>query len=321
MAKASPRTAPPEGNREKIRSSRFHIPTRTQACQWLTSKGASLASMACPSFLKIVDVEYDDPRTGQRVYERRVQEVPWEDLSNVRTRELALVTRRAPSPEFRGYEDRYSQRPREEEFALQRVDRSRRTDEGLIPYRRDDRYDRPAPRRAPAAYDDTDSESSYERRRRHRRREDRDRQRDDRSDAGSSRRGGAKEEQQEGGPRLWYSGKHRKDANILERTFDSSYDGLIAAAAGAALGAITARSFDKHQGDGTDSKQKKVLRLVGGALAGAAVLNAGENAYRIYTEEEEEKKEKKEEKKKEREHGFMQEKDVFEGAGEALQFV
>ncbi|GAB7360702.1 hypothetical protein MBLNU230_g0579t1 [Neophaeotheca triangularis] len=43
--------------------------------------------------------------------------------------------------------------------------------------------------------------------------------------------------------RCWYSLKPRREAGWIERNFDSSYDGVIAAAAGGAMGAITARGF------------------------------------------------------------------------------
>ncbi|TKA60642.1 hypothetical protein B0A55_12249 [Friedmanniomyces simplex] len=282
---------------------------------------------------QVVDVEYRDSRTGERVYERKVQEVPWEELSSVRNRELALVRRESPpEPESRRYEERSPPRRGEEEYALQRVQRSRYRDDEVVPYRRDERDDRRAPRRGGgAAYDDaddSDSESSHERRRRHKRREGRRDRSEAHGDSGRSRRGDTKDHQQQqnddGGGKLWYSMKDRRDGNFLERNFDSSYDGLIAAAAGAALGAITARSLDKHQGDGSDTKKQKVLKMVGGAVAGAAVLNVGENWYRVYTEEKEERKEEKEqraERQKERENGFKSNGEVMGEGIEALQYV
>lgn len=93
--------------------------------------------------------------------------------------------------------------------------------------------------------------------------------------------------------------KSRKDGNILERTFDSSYDGLFAAAAGAAIGAMTARHFrekipgcsnlenphGKSSLDPKEEKMKKRLALVGGAVVGAAGFNAAENRFRVFTED------------------------------------
>ncbi|KAI7554207.1 hypothetical protein KC343_g5427, partial [Hortaea werneckii] len=43
---------------------------------------------------QIVDVTYDDPRTGERIKETRVQEVPYEEVNDVRNRELAVVPER-----------------------------------------------------------------------------------------------------------------------------------------------------------------------------------------------------------------------------------
>ena len=119
--------------------------------------------------------------------------------------------------------------------------------------------------------------------------------------------------------------KNRREGNLLERNFDSSYDGLIAAAAGAALGAITARNLDKDQFEdaSAESKRTKILKMVGGAVAGAAVLNVGENWYRVYTEEKEERKEEKEKvgTRRERENGFKSNGEMLGEGFESLQYV
>ncbi|KAK0302600.1 hypothetical protein LTR01_008670 [Friedmanniomyces endolithicus] len=304
---------------------------------------------------KVVDVEYRDSRTGNRVYERRVQEIPWEEISTVRNRELALVRRRdsSPEPETKRYEERSPPRRREEEVASQRSQRdphrqieeeytsqwgqrSRNgNDDEVVPYRRDDRYDRRAPRRDDRAARDQDDnnnnsegESSRSRQRRPRRREGRARS-EDRSQTGRKRRGGGekekKNEQQDDNAKLWYSMKNRREGNLLERNFDSSYDGLIAAATGAALGAITARNLDKDQFEdaSVESKRTKILKMVGGAVAGAAVLNVGENWYRVYTEEKEERKEEKEKEgtRRERENGFKSNGEMLGEGFESLQYV
>ncbi|KAK0363549.1 hypothetical protein LTR91_022420 [Friedmanniomyces endolithicus] len=307
---------------------------------------------------QVVDVEYRDARTGNRVYERRVQEVPWEEITNVRNRELALVRRRdsSPEPESRRYEERSPPRRREEESTSQRDQRSpprRREDEytsqrgqrsrngnddEVVPYRREDRYDRRAPRRDDRAardQDDTnnnnsDGESSHSRQRRPRRREGGRARSEDRSQTGRNRRGGGDKEkknneQQDDNGKLWYSMKNRREGNLLERNFDSSYDGLIAAAAGAALGAITARNLDKDQFEdaSVEGKRTKILKMVGGAVAGAAVLNVGENWYRVYTEEKEERKEEKEKEgtRRERENGFKSNGEMLGEGFESLQYV
>ncbi|KAK1069346.1 hypothetical protein LTR74_004912 [Friedmanniomyces endolithicus] len=291
---------------------------------------------------QVVDVEYRDARTGNRVYERRVQEVPWEEISNVRNRELALVRRRdsSPEPETRRYEERSPPRRREEEstsqqdqrspprrreeeYTSQRGQRSRiGNDDEVVPYRREDRYDRRAPRRDDGGARDqddnndnnSDGQSARSRQRRPRQREGGRARSEDRSQTGRNRRGGGekekKNEQQDDNGKLWYSMKNRREGNLLERNFDSSYDGLIAAAAGAALGAITARNLDKDQFEdaSVEGKRTKILKM---------------NWYRVYTEEKEERKEVKEKEgtRRERENGFKSNGEMLGEGFESLQYV
>lgn len=215
-----------------------------------------------------------------------MQEIPYEELENVRNRELALVraprddqsrTRNNPDDDNayavrrRDAQDnnvdhyvRRTVRERlpEDGYGVSRRSYDTRRDGNVVPYTRSNdgrRRDH-----------DSDSDSSRERRRRRRDRRAR------------SERPKPKQEDDEG--RLWYSGEKRCDANFMERHFDSSYDGLLAAAAGAAIGAITARRFA--------GEEKRGWKTVGGAVAGAAAVNLAENHWRIYTEEKEEKKEK-----------------------------
>ncbi|KAF2219523.1 hypothetical protein BDZ85DRAFT_268596 [Elsinoe ampelina] len=91
--------------------------------------------------------------------------------------------------------------------------------------------------------------------------------------------------------RCWYSEKDRKDADFLEKHFDSSYDGIIAAAAGAAIGAMTANRF---------SKERKKRNVAASAVAGAVAFNFAENHYRVFTEDEEYYKNKVKTKVKEK---------------------
>lgn len=269
----------------------------------------------------VVEVEYTDERTGQRIRERKVQEVPWEQVDRIRNRELALVRRDSspsPPPRYGRDDDRFEPRRGQEDYTVRRVERQRRSEEDLVPYRRNDDYDdrgERRPRQAAASRydDDSDSESSRERRHRRRRRDDRRRTR---SEVDNQQR----DDNDDNRSRLWYSGRYREDGNFFEKNFDSSYDGLIAAAAGAALGAITVRHIAaaqeeedpaKWNADETkEGKQKKLLKMVGGAALGAAAFNAGENWFRIYTEDREERKEgkskeKRDGKRREQENGFM----------------
>ncbi|TKA22063.1 hypothetical protein B0A50_08443 [Salinomyces thailandicus] len=230
----------------------------------------------------VVDVTYDDPRTGERIRERRIQEIPYEDLDNVRNQELALVSER-DADRYRK-EDRRQSDDEQIYYDVRRTTRQRNPSGSVPPLRRyyeDPRYyrsSRPSSdydqreyqrqRRNRSRYDNDDYESSRER-------DHRRRNRRARSDRGARDEGGSQE-------RLWYSGKERKDANIIEKTFDSSYDGIIAGVAGAAIGALTARHFaeeDKH----------KKWKTLGAAVAGGAAANAAENRYRMYTEERERK--------------------------------
>ena len=89
---------------------------------------------------------------------------------------------------------------------------------------------------------------------------------------------------------LWYSCKSRKDASFFEKYFDSSYDGIFAAAAGAAIGAMGVRRMTLKHGVSEEESRahenqvKNRWKTAAGAVAGAAAFNAGENWFRVYTE-------------------------------------
>lgn len=238
---------------------------------------------------QVVDITYDDPRTGERIRERKVQEVPWEEIQEIRGQELARFeprTARAPAVRRddrdyynggRAYDDFYASRP------LPR-DRLAPPADDRYGYRYDRRStDRPRGRRGDEYTDrrrrDVSSSSSSRSSSRSRRR--RRRHRRAKSEQGSSRepQDDAGEEDDEG--RLWYSGKPRREGNWRERHFDSSYDGLLAAAAGAAIGGITARSFA--------GPERKGWKIAGSAVAGATAFNLAENRFRVWTEERQEK--------------------------------
>lgn len=223
---------------------------------------------------QIVDVTYDDPRTGERVRERRIQEVPPDELEEIRDRELESRPRSysrgldgdQPSRDHQGYQSERDGRI----YSFRRtVQRGSARDIALRRSRSHDR--RVARHRHPKGgqEDETDSDSSLERERRagkrHQSRSRRSKFRDDDGDERSS-----------------YSTKRHHDGNILERNFDSSYDGIIAGVAGAAVGAMTARHFA-----GRENRNWKVL---GGAVAGAAATNAAENWYRVRSEERRERR-------------------------------
>lgn len=228
-------------------------------------------------------------RSNDRVVERErryVREIPYEEIDDIRNRELAPF--RAPyAPAQLERRDGYDRSYDGDYYDSRQIAR-RNT---LAPPIVEPRYERGGPSRSSDARDrrrdysppqrerqrreyysdDSDSESSRERRRRRRHRRAR-------SEAP------ANDDDDDGG-RLWYSMKNRKDGNWLEKSFDSSYDGLLAAAAGAAIGAVTAKHFA-----GEENRKWKTL---GSAVAGAAAFNGLENQYRVYTEVKQEKREKK----------------------------
>lgn len=271
---------------------------------------------------QVVDVSYDDHRTGERVWERKVQQVPYDEIEEIRGQELALFRPSNARPraerrderdyrDGRAYDDFYASRPRPRDRLAPPIDEryddryARRGADRQVARRRDDQRDR----RRKDDYSDSDSESSRERR--HRRRHRRAK-----SEQPSKDREQENNNNEDDGGVLWYSGKPRNQGNFRERHFDSSYDGIIAAVAGAAIGGITARSFG---GD-----EKKGWKIAGGALVGAAAFNSAENHYRVYTEEREEKEQERERQGKPRKKDPNEEGQFagpLELGGEALQVI
>ena len=185
---------------------------------------------------KVVDVTYDDDyRTDAKKRDRRVQEVPWDQIDDIRSRELALF--RAPSPQRRDdmvvarRDDRDDNDgdDNDQYFMRRTVTRERFADNDarLAPPRRRQRP-RSSRRRTPSP-SSSSSESSRERRRR------RTRHRRTASAREPSPADSADEHI------LFWSHKKRCEGNVVERNLDPSYDGIIAGIAGAAIGGITAR--------------------------------------------------------------------------------
>lgn len=226
----------------------------------------------------VVDVTYDDPKTGQRIRERRIQELPEDEFAVVRRQ--AYDDFLAPEP-----------RPGDRQELVRRPTRGDYLDVDYAPRRRR----RSARRRSPSTSSNSDSDS--EDARRDRRRRGRGHQRA-RSEQGPIDKLKDKIDDSEGF--LWYSCKPRKDCNVLERNFDSSYDGLIAAAAGGLIGAMTARRFGGYDHYTEEDRKKNRWKTIAGGVAGAAAFNLAENQFRVYTEEREVKKEKKEERRERR---------------------
>lgn len=68
----------------------------------------------------------------------------------------------------------------------------------------------------------------------------------------------------------------------VQKNFDASGNGVLAAAIGAGLGAITARRFDKNHYDAPSEQRdgRQRWKTVGGAVVGGLVANAAEERYR-----------------------------------------
>lgn len=241
---------------------------------------SSQPSAAMPTHSSVVEITYDDPRTGQRVRERRIQEIPDDQVQLVRRQE---------------YEDFLAGQPRPEDGRelVRRPSRGDYLDVDYAPRRR-----RSARRRSPSTSSSSDSDSEDSRRSRRRRRGDGHRRA--RSEQGPIEKIKEKVDDTEG--YLWYSCKPRKDCNFIERNFDSSYDGLIAAAAGGLIGAMTARRFGGYDHYTEEDREKNKWKTIAGGIAGAAAFNLVENRYRVYTEERAEiKREVREERRERRE--------------------
>ncbi|KAK6439697.1 hypothetical protein LTR95_004094 [Oleoguttula sp. CCFEE 5521] len=234
-------------------------------------------------------VERERETTSPR--RRRVQEISYEELEDVRNREMALVTRprslsrerddRLEGPRERSYDDRKDD---DTYYAVRRV--VTRAPRLLAERRSHDltRY------RDPPRSRSRSSSSSSSRHRPHRRHRS------------HSHRPAEKVVDEDTGSVLWYSGRPRREGNFFEKNFDSSYDGLIAGVAGAAIGSITAARFvtPKHEGM-EGEKRERTRNAVVGAVVGAGLFNAGENWFRVYTEEKEERIEKREKREEKRE--------------------
>jgi len=239
-------------------------------------------------------------------------EIDYDDLPKIRDRELAVIRRydsddeehsRGPRPARQeAYEYRHKRFVYEDD-----APRSRRRNDhdygtgdrySVVPYDRNrgiDAYNR----RDRDAYDDN---HDYDERRRNRdgmrepddhgygssrRRNRRERRDPDRGGAGSSADGDSGDD-----GLVFFSGQKRKDANFIERNFDSSYEGVTAAIAGGLIGGMTARRFAEGE--------NKAGKTIAAAAVGAASFNAAENWYRVFTAEREERKERQ----KERRHAY-----------------
>lgn len=82
--------------------------------------------------------------------------------------------------------------------------------------------------------------------------------------------------------------RRRSGEDFVDRNFDTSFNGLIAAAAGAGVGAFAARRAGGHNPYRPDTDSK--WRSIGGATAGAAVGNVATKKFTQWSEREKEEK-------------------------------
>ena len=150
-------------------------------------------------------------------------------------------------------------------------------------YTEDDQYYNRRSRRRDSAPDYGDVDQS----RRSRRRKEREPQDDDQKQQQQQQSQQERRRQQQAPPHPDH------DEGGERRLFDKGADGFITAAAGAAMGAITARHFagpKEFSPEEQTSKGKfaKNWKMIAGAVAGAAAFNMGEQAIKTYFEEQSE---------------------------------
>jgi hypothetical protein len=195
-----------------------------------------------PSNANSINMTYDEPRTGEGLHKRGVQDIPAKEVDNVRQRELASLNKP------KGQRDLV----RRDLTSQNLQPHDRRATQGRFP---DDNFRRPRRRNSPLS-SNASSPSRSRRRRPDRRKRDRDRR--TRSE----------------------DIRHR-----LDRDFDTSFDGVIAAAAGAGIGALTARQFGSRDNPYKSQEKSPPWKTVGGAVVGAAAFNAAENWLRGYVDD------------------------------------
>jgi hypothetical protein len=219
--------------------------------------------MSGASYVPYSDV-YEErvPYQDQPHASRRVQNIPREDIDAVRRRQLEDFYRPAS--------------PRE----VMRNDRRGRRDRSA-PH---DYYSSRRRRNYSSSRSSSDNEEDYEERRRqeygdpHRR------------DYFHRQRTQSEMRNTDEPKGRHYDGYLRSRAKSV---FDSSGNGILAAAAGAGIGAITARRFaDRNPYDSRshEASGRERLKTLGGAIAGGLIANAAEERFRRWTAEKEEAK-------------------------------
>lgn len=222
---------------------------------------------------------YSQPPRDRRYYDDdvRTQIVSYSELDRIRDRQRGLMVRRS-SDDFQEQKQLSVYNPgrgRDTDYVYDKQ-RTRYDDRGgrRDYYNSDDyavaRYndDRAVYDNRKVVYESEDYESDDSReRRRHRRHKSKSHKRD----KNGSNSGGDNDD------RCWYSEEKRKDAGFFSKHFDTSYDGIGAAVAGALIGGMTARRFG--------NEQHRKSKMAAGAVVGAAGFNAAENWFRMYTED------------------------------------
>ena len=206
----------------------------------------------------IVDVTYDDPRTGQRVRERRIQTIPIEEVDEVRDREVDAVRNDARARSVpRGRDDPryYRDDDNFDEYVVRR----------RIVRERFPEHDRGGRRRGYPPESSGSSRSRSRSRRRH----------------GHGRR-----------RHSWSERRAERDVDtFFHKHFDTSYEGIFSATAGAAVGALAAQRLNRDKPHQDGLKQGSGgWKTLGGAVIGAAAANAAEHRYREYTEDKDDRR-------------------------------
>ena len=203
-----------------------------------------------------MDATYDDPRTGERVHIRE-HESPSNYIDNEYDRQLAPV--KYSYDHHYGSDSRSALTTRN----LQDYDRHAR--------RRSEDYDyddRPRRRRRSSSRSTNSSPDRYR---------SYDRRRDDRRD---------RRPHSLGTDRPRNGNFDQKAGDFVDKNFDQSFDGLLAAAAGAGLGAVASHRLGKSDRDrARGSSKDDTWKTVGSSVAGAALGNAAEKRYRQWREE------------------------------------
>jgi hypothetical protein len=226
------------------------------------------------------DRYYDDPRTGRR-RSSRPQDVSYSELQRIRQREMESMLQSTKDQDQDFSPVKRSRTQGDEVYPGNAYDRTSRSMSRPSQNDENDGYDNQRSRRR---RDSAPDYGDVGRSRRSRRRRERDTQDDNQNQQQQQQSQQERRRQQQAPPHPDH------DESGERRLFDKGSDGLITAAAGAAMGAITARHFagpkDFSRAEQTPKgRYARNWKMIAGAVAGAAAFNMGEQAFKTYFEE------------------------------------